>query len=117
MRSPSISKRRHGPACARSRKPRASFASVNRPNGRVLVDTIHVDRSGGSAAEIASMPPTLIAYAQICDAHGPRPADFETMIFQARNERAFPGEGNLDLAGMLRALPPGIPLESRMPDQ
>ena len=89
--------------------------SVNRPNGRVLVDTIHVDRSGGSAAEIAALPPALIAYAQICDARGPRPADFETMIFQARNERAFPGEGNLDLAGMLRALPPGIPLSLECP--
>ena len=88
---------------------------VNRPNGRVLVDTIHVDRSGGSAAEIASIPASLIAYAQICDARGPRPKDFDTMIFQARNERAFPGEGNLDLAGMLRALPPGIPLSLECP--
>jgi hypothetical protein len=35
----------------------------------------------------------------------PRPADFDTMIFQARGERAFPGEGGIDLASMLRALP------------
>lgn len=88
---------------------------AGRTNGCVLVDPIHVDRAGGSAAEIASLPPAIIAYAQICDAHGPRPKDFDTMIFQARNERAFPGEGNLDLAGMLRALPPGIPLSLECP--
>jgi hypothetical protein len=37
------------------------------------------------------------------------------MIYQARNERAFPGEGNLGLAGMLRALPPGVPLSLECP--
>jgi sugar phosphate isomerase/epimerase len=89
--------------------------NAGRANGRVLVDPIHVDRSGGSPAEIASIPPALIDYAQICDAHGPRPADFDTMIYQARNERAFPGEGNLGLAGMLRALPPGVPLSLECP--
>lgn len=89
--------------------------NVNRNNGRVLVDTLHVDRSGGSAEEIASIPKDLIAYAQICDGYAPRPTDFDTMIFQARNERAFPGEGSLDLASMVRALPPGIPLSLECP--
>ena len=46
---------------------------------------------------------------------GPRPTDFETMIYQARNERAFPGEGNLDLAGMLSVLPDGVPLSLEAP--
>lgn len=88
---------------------------ANRANGRVLIDTIHVDRSGGSAQEIASLPPDLVEYAQICDAYGPRPTDFDTMIYQARNERAFPGEGNLELAGMVQAMPPGIPLSLECP--
>jgi hypothetical protein len=37
------------------------------------------------------------------------------MIFQARNERRFPGEGNLDLRSMLRALPTGIPWSLEAP--
>jgi sugar phosphate isomerase/epimerase len=37
------------------------------------------------------------------------------MIFQARNERAFPGEGNIDLASMVRALPPNTPLSLEAP--
>lgn len=89
--------------------------NAKRDNGRVLIDTIHVDRSGGSAKEIASIPADMIAYAQVCDGYPPRPTDFDTMIFQARNERAFPGEGSLDLASMVRALPPGIPLSLECP--
>jgi sugar phosphate isomerase/epimerase len=87
------------------------------PGARVMIDTIHVDRSLGSAADIAQVPRRLIAYVQVCDATGPRPADFATMIHQARNERAFPGEGNLDLAGMLGVLPEGLPLSLECPVQ
>ena len=89
--------------------------AVGRPEARVLVDTLHVDRSGGSADAIRAVPRDLIAYAQICDAKGPRPQDFATMIFQARNERAFPGEGDLDLRAMIGALPPDIPLSLEAP--
>ena len=86
------------------------------PEARVLIDTIHVDRSGGKP-EIAATPSALVAYAQVRDAHGPRPQpqDFDTMIFQARNERGFPGEGNLDLRAMIRALPRDIPLSLEAP--
>ena len=68
-------------------------------------------------ADLAAVPPTLIDYVQVCDASGPRPSDFETMIYQARNERAFPGEGNLDLVGMLSVLPDGLPLSLEAPVQ
>jgi sugar phosphate isomerase/epimerase len=85
------------------------------PDARLMVDTIHVDRSGGTPADLAALPRRLIDYVQVCDAAGPRPADFETMIHQARNERAFPGEGNLDLVGMLAALPQGVPLSLEAP--
>ncbi len=91
--------------------------AAGRLEARVLIDTIHVDRSGGTADDIAATPPALVAYAQVCDAHGPRPQprDFDAMIFQARNERGFPGEGNLDLRAMIRALPPDLPLSLEAP--
>jgi len=82
---------------------------------RVMIDTIHVDRSNGTPADIAQVPRELIAYVQVCDGTGPRPTDFETMIYQARNERGFPGEGNLDLAGMLATLPEDLPLSLEAP--
>jgi sugar phosphate isomerase/epimerase len=85
------------------------------PNARLMIDAIHVDRSNATLAELAAVPAALVDYVQICDAIGQRPTDFETMIFQARNERAFPGEGNLDLAGMLCALPDDVPLSLEAP--
>ena len=86
-----------------------------RPNAYVLIDTIHVDRSGAGARELGAISPPLIAYAQVCDAIGPRPTDYETMTYQARNERAFPGEGDLDLVAMVGSLPRDIPLSLECP--
>jgi sugar phosphate isomerase/epimerase len=83
----------------------AVIEACGHPAARLLIDTIHVDRSGGTPADLATVPPALIDYVQVCDAARPRPADHETMIYQARNERAFPGDGHIDLAGMLAVLP------------
>lgn len=91
--------------------------ATQRAEARVLVDTIHVDRAGGTPADIAAVPRELITHAQICDGYGPRPTDFETMIFQARNDRRYPGDGNLDLRGMVRALPAGAALSLEAPWQ
>ena len=85
-------------------------------SGGVLIDAIHVDRSGGTAAGIAAMPADLIAYFQICDLPAERPADVATMIYQARNARLPPGEGGIDVAGMVRALPPGLPISVEVPN-
>jgi sugar phosphate isomerase/epimerase len=93
----------------------AVITASGHADARLMVDTIHVDRSGATLADLAAVPPGLIDYLQVCDASGPRPADFETMIYQARNERAFPGDGNLDLVGMLAALPQGVPLSLEAP--
>jgi sugar phosphate isomerase/epimerase len=58
-----------------------------------------------------------MAYAQICDAPAERPADLDTMLYHARYERLFPGEGGLDLAALLRALPRDLPLTVEVPTQ
>ncbi len=89
--------------------------AAGQSNGRVLIDPIHLDRSKGTLKEVSAVPRDLLAYAQICDALAKRPPDYETMIFQARNERLFPGHGDLDLLGLLRALPPDLPLSLEVP--
>ena len=52
---------------------------------------------------------------QICDAAAERPGDTETLIFHARNERLMPGDGALDLPGILRAMPGDIPIAVEVP--
>lgn len=85
---------------------------VAHPLRALLIDPIHVDRSGGTAAEIAAVPRTLLPYAQFCDASDmrPDPADFEAVITDAIDLRLQCGEGVLPLADILDALPVGIPL-------
>jgi sugar phosphate isomerase/epimerase len=39
----------------------------------------------------------------------------EEIIRQARSDRLFPGEGGLDLRGLLRALPASVPLSLEVP--
>lgn len=85
---------------------------VGHPLRAVLVDPIHVDRSGTRVAELAAIDPALLPYAQFCDARAqrPDPADFDAVITDAIDLREQCGQGVLPLAAMLEALPAGIPL-------
>lgn len=89
--------------------------AVNRPNAGLLIDPIHFDRGDSHAAEIGQVPPAWLRYAQLCDAPAARPTDTETLLLQARAERLLPGDGGLDLAGILRALPATAPLSLEIP--
>jgi sugar phosphate isomerase/epimerase len=88
---------------------------AGRSNGCVLVDAFHFNRSGSSLDELAAVDPARMRYAQLCDVAGPRPNDMDEILRQARNERRFPGDGDCDLIGLLRALPANIPLSLEIP--
>jgi sugar phosphate isomerase/epimerase len=84
-------------------------------NAGLVIDAIHVDRAGTTPADLAALPVSRIAYAQLCDAPAERPQDTPTLLHQARAERMMPGDGGLDLVGMLRALPPRVALSVEVP--
>jgi sugar phosphate isomerase/epimerase len=90
-------------------------ATAGKANGGVLIDAIHFDRAGNAAADISAVPRDHLHYAQLCDAPVERPRDLETLLLQARAERQMPGDGGLDLKGILRALPPDLPLGLEIP--
>jgi sugar phosphate isomerase/epimerase len=83
-------------------------------NAGVLVDAFHLNRSGGSPADIPENDPRF-GYVQLCDIAGPIPADLAELLHQARAQRLFPGEGDCDLPGILRRLPSGIPISLEIP--
>lgn len=85
---------------------------VDHPLKALLIDPIHVDRSGSSIAEIAQVDPALLPYAQFCDAPAqrPDPADFNAVIHDAIDLRQQCGEGALPLGQLYHALPPSLPL-------
>ena len=91
---------------------KAIVAQVAHPLAAILIDPIHVDRSGTSIAEIAALDPQLLPYAQFCDAPAqrPDPQNFDAIIEDAIDLRAQCGAGALPLREMLAALPPSAPL-------
>ena len=89
---------------------------ADQPNGRVLIDTLHAGRSTTTLADLKAVPRHRISYAQICDAPAETPTTLEGLIHTARAARLLPGEGGLDLLGMLRQLPDELPLSLEIPN-
>ncbi|PZN95796.1 MAG: sugar phosphate isomerase/epimerase [Alphaproteobacteria bacterium] len=90
----------------------AILAQVDHPAAALLVDPIHLARSGGTPGDVAALPRQLLAYAQFCDA-GPLAydlADAKAVITEAIDGRLLPGEGILPLGALLSALPAALPL-------
>ncbi len=85
--------------------------AADKPNGRILIDTLHFARSGHFATEILDYDPVLFPYVQLSDA--PAAIDvgnIELVTFEARDGRLAPGEGALPLADMMRQLNPSLPI-------
>lgn len=90
----------------------ALVAAAGKPNGAVLLDSVHLARSGGSPADIAGVP---CKAAQICDGPLANPVGTEALIYEARSHRLLPGDGELPLIDFLRALPPGTAISAEVP--
>lgn len=72
-----------------------------RANARILFDSWHFDRSGSTLDTLAAIPGELIGGIQISDA----PVEHETdLSYAMSNSRLFPGEGTLDLSGLMQTL-------------
>jgi sugar phosphate isomerase/epimerase len=90
--------------------------NAGEPNGRVLVDTLHAARSNTTLNEVAQIPRRLLSYAQLCDAPADIPTTNDELIHTARSSRLLPGEGGIDLLGLIRALPDDLPLSLEIPN-
>lgn len=92
-------------------------ARAKRPNAFVILDALHFSRSGGVPAHVAQVDPSLLRYAQICDAGPdmPAPTDTPALIREARTGRLLPGEGVLPLKELVAALPASAPLAIEAP--
>ncbi|MET0965221.1 MAG: TIM barrel protein, partial [Nakamurella sp.] len=80
--------------------------AAGQPAGCVLVDALHLQRSGGNVADLAEVEPELLPYGQLCD--GPLnpvwPPDDQARI-ESRSGRLLPGDGEFALAELIAALP------------
>jgi sugar phosphate isomerase/epimerase len=90
----------------------AIVEAADDPAGAILIDPLHLARTGGMPDQVAALAARLLPYAQFCDAPlvGPGADDVAGIIREAVDERLQTGDGALPLAALLRALPPAIPL-------
>ena len=91
----------------------ALLRHVNRPSFRMLVDTLHVARSGGTAKDVAALDPKVIGYVQLCDA--PAAFTMEQYGNEASFQRMPPGSGELPLFDILKVLPKDVPIGLEIP--
>jgi sugar phosphate isomerase/epimerase len=89
--------------------------AVNRANAGLLVDVLHFTRSRSSIEELKQLPREWFRFAHVCDAAAEVPATTEGLIRTARVERLFPGEGGIDVRGILAAMPQDIPYTLEIP--
>jgi sugar phosphate isomerase/epimerase len=80
-----------------------AIGQVGRADFKLLIDTMHLVRSGSSAADLAAVDPKLIGYIQLCDASA-EPL-FASYFEESMFERVAPGEGGLRLDAIVAALP------------
>lgn len=91
----------------------ALVVRIDRPNFRVLVDAMHLFRSGGTCAQLAALDPALIGYAQLCDV--PLVATEPDYFREASFERRALGDGELPLAELVAVLPGTIAIGLEVP--
>lgn len=92
-----------------------AIAAAREPNLGIVADAYHVSRTRLELAELARAPRERLRYAQLCDAPAAIPPTPDAVLDEARSARLFPGEGELDLLGLLLALPPGVPVAVEVP--
>ena len=91
---------------------RRVISKVGHPNARLLVDVLHLDRSGGTPEELADVDVEQIAYIHLCDAPQGPPA---SLTEESRRGRLFPGEGTLPLTRLFDLLPANIDVSLEAP--
>jgi len=91
----------------------AMIARVNMPNFRLLIDVMHLFRSGSTPDDVALLAPEIIEYVQICDIMM-TPAGHDYLA-EATSERLVPGTGEIPLSALLAVLPTRVPLGVEVP--
>ncbi|MEO6093789.1 MAG: TIM barrel protein [Novosphingobium sp.] len=89
-----------------------AVAHVGRPESGLVIDAMHLFRSGASAADVAAVGPGLIRHVQVCDAPMTGTGDYG---YEATFERLPPGHGEFPLAELLAAVPRGVTLGLEIP--
>jgi sugar phosphate isomerase/epimerase len=90
----------------------AAIRYVDRPEFRLLIDTMHLVRAGHTASDLEAIDPSLIGYVQLSD---------HTILQQGARyrddsmDRRMPGEGELPLREILAVVPSDVVIGLEVP--
>jgi len=89
--------------------------AIDRPNAAVLVDNLHLARTGGTVDDVAAIDPGRLPYAQLCDAPAAAP---DNLVVEALDGRGVLGSGDLPVVELVEALAPhtALSMEIRSKD-
>lgn len=84
----------------------AAVREIDAPNFRLLLDAMHVFRSGATKVDLDALDPPLIGYVQLCDV--PLVSTYASYGEEARDNRLPLGAGELPWADLAAITPPNI---------
>ena len=87
---------------------------VAAPNLRLLIDALHVSRSGADMRVLPKLDSSIVGYVHLCDAPA-KPPPPEGLRDEARLGRLYPGEGEFSLDVFLDAMPADVPIGLEAP--
>jgi sugar phosphate isomerase/epimerase len=90
-----------------------AIRAVGRPDFRLLIDMMHLVRSGSGAKDVAALDPATIGYIQLCDV--PLVPKIANYMQEAMFHRMAPGKGELPLLDILAALPRDLVIGLEVP--
>lgn len=85
-------------------------------NAAILIDSLHFDRSDSTLEQVKALSASQMNYVQLCDGLAKYDPSDEGLIQIARNNRLVPGQGDIDLLGLIAALPKNITLAAEVPN-
>lgn len=92
-------------------KAREVVETVNHPAGAILVDALHLSRTGSSAEDLKSIDANLLPYIQLCDASKDLlDASMDGILEDALFLRKLPGQGELPLHELLASMDASTPI-------
>ena len=80
----------------------------------LMLDPLHLARSGGTPADLRGIAPRSVYFVQLCDAPLEKPAGVELRV-EALSSRLYPGEGGLPLHELLDAVAPDVQIDVEAP--
>jgi sugar phosphate isomerase/epimerase len=107
-----------------------AVAVLGSSTGGLIIDPLHLQRSGDGLSRVRVLDPDRVSYLQLCDAPRAAPSGLtrparlprnqagadDDLAIEARAARLVPGDGELPLTDLTAMLPADLPVSAEVPN-